>query len=256
MTAFTNIQQILKTLPLGQVATRRWLLTQGATVSMLDNALKSGKLQSLAHGVVARPGLPISWQGVLASFHRMWPKPVWLGGLSALEQHGLLHDVQFGTTLYLYSTARKPAWLEKLDLSVNWRWMRTARLWDETMLQSAGSLQSVALHKGAWWLASPEQAWLETLALLPDRVGFEQADHIAEGLVNLSPRRLRSLLSACSHVRAKRLFFFFADRHQPAWFRHLDASDYELGRGKRAVVAHGKLNRRWKITVPEAFHDG
>ena len=64
-------------LPYGQLATRQWLLAQGVKVYQIDNALKSKKLKSLARGVVARPGVPVEWQGVLASLYRMFQCPVW-----------------------------------------------------------------------------------------------------------------------------------------------------------------------------------
>lgn len=75
-----------------------------------------------------------------------------------------------------------------------------------------------------------------------------------QGLVNLSPRRLDSLLKACKHVQVKRLFLFFADRYQHAWRQKLQAEDYDLGAGKRSIVAGGKLDTTYNITVPEIFH--
>ncbi len=71
-----------------------------------------------------------------------------------------------------------------------------------------------------------------------------------EGLANLSPRRLQGLLEACRSVKAKRLFFFFADRHQHAWLKRLDRQAIDLGKGDRLLVKGGKLNSVYHITVP------
>jgi hypothetical protein len=71
-----------------------------------------------------------------------------------------------------------------------------------------------------------------------------------EGLVNLSPRRLQKLLKDCRNVKVKRLFFFFADRHQHSWLKRLDKKAVDLGKGKRMLVKGGKLDPTYQITVP------
>lgn len=242
-------------LPFGQLATRQWLLEQGLSRHSLDNALKSGKLVAMARGVVARPEVPLGWQGVVASLDKMLPQAVYVGGLSALNQHGLGHYVSFGSQVHLYSSAPQPTWLPKLKLKVELVWHGTARLWDQRALQMAKSLREQTAEAGwSWRLASPEQAFLELLAGVPDDVSFEHADNLMQGLSSLSPRRLDALLRACRHVRVKRLFFFFADRHQYPWRKHLSAEEYDLGVGKRSIVSGGKLDKTYFITVPESFH--
>ena len=57
-----------------------------------------------------------------------------------------------------------------------------------------------------------------------------------EGLSNLSPRRLQTLLADCHNVKVKRLFFFFADRHQHAWLKRLNKKAVSFGEGKRMLV--------------------
>lgn len=108
---------------------------------------------------------------------------------------------------------------------------------------------------GQWsWpliLSTPERAILELLDELPERESFEQADKFMEGLANLSPRRLQGLLNNCQSVKVKRLFFFFADRHNHAWLKHLNKKEIDFGVGKRMLVKGGKFNRAYQITVPE-----
>ncbi|MCP8900946.1 type IV toxin-antitoxin system AbiEi family antitoxin domain-containing protein [Gilvimarinus xylanilyticus] len=242
-------------LPLGQLATRQWLLERGVSRHSLDNALKSGKLVAVARGVVARPEIPLGWQGVVASLDRILPSAVYVGGLSALNQHGLGHYVNFDSQMHLYSAAAQPSWLPKLKLNVELFWHSTVRLWDERGLQMAKSLREQTAEAGwSWRLASPEQAFFEMLAGVPSEVSFEHADNLMQGLSSLSPRRLDALLRACRHVQVKRLFFFFADRHQYPWRKHLSAESYDLGVGKRSIVPGGKLDQTYLITVPESFH--
>ena len=108
---------------------------------------------------------------------------------------------------------------------------------------------------GQWnWplaLSTPERAVLELFDELPKRESFHQADMLMQSLSNLSPRRLQKLLADCRSVKVKRLFFFFADRHQHAWLERIDKDAIDLGEGKRMLVKGGKLNKPYQITVPE-----
>jgi hypothetical protein len=52
-------------------------------------------------------------------------------------------------------------------------------------------------------------------------------------------------------VKAKRLFFWLAERQGYAWFKKLDPDRFDLGHGKRVIVKGGRLDRKYLITVPE-----
>ena len=99
-------------------------------------------------------------------------------------------------------------------------------------------------------MSMPERAVLELLAEVPLRGTFEQADALIEGLSSLSPKRLNALLAECRSVKVKRLFMWFAERHHHPWFSRLDIKSLDLGSGKREIVAGGKLDKKYLITVP------
>ena len=75
-----------------------------------------------------------------------------------------------------------------------------------------------------------------------------------EGLRNLSPRRLHGMLADCRNIKVKRLFLWFAERHNHAWLQKLDRSGIDLGKGKRMLVRGGKLDTKYNITVPESLN--
>jgi hypothetical protein len=79
---------------------------------------------------------------------------------------------------------------------------------------------------------------------------FHNTDQLFEGLANLRPASLTRLLQECTSIKAKRLFFFFADRHAHAWAKRLDPAQFDLGSGKRQIVKGGRLHREFEITVP------
>lgn len=255
MTKSHSTQSWLPLVHHGQFVTRQWLLKNaGVSVHSLDNALKSGKLETLTRGVFARPGVLVTWEGVVSSLNRMLDDLVYVGGLSALSEAGLSHYLDFSGRLYLYSFSPEPPWLKKLPSKTEFVWHRAGRLWDEQGLLASRSLKEIPLASDMWKMASPEQAILEVLMDVPRNVSFEHADNLMQGLSALSPRRLDELLRACRHVKAKRLFFFFADRHQYPWRKKLNAEDYDLGAGKRSVEVGGKLDKTYLITVPREFH--
>ncbi|MBM7485183.1 hypothetical protein ACVWWI_001492 [Bradyrhizobium sp. USDA 3686] len=109
------------------------------------------------------------------------------------------------------------------------------------------------MGQGEWPLtvSSPERALLELLDELPNSESFHQVDMLVEGLRNLSPRKLQKLLDDCRSVKVKRLFFWFADRHNHSWLKQIDRDTVDLGKGKRMLVKGGMLDPKYLITVPE-----
>ena len=87
----------------------------------------------------------------------------------------------------------------------------------------------------------------------PTMRAFHHVDMMMEGLVNISPSRMQSLLELTKSIKVKRLFFFFASRHNHRWAVRLDKSKIDLGKGKRSLVKGGKLDPVHQITVPKSF---
>ncbi len=246
-------------IPEGQLVDRKWLKKQGFGRPDIDYYLRSGALKALARGVYLKPGSPLKWESVLYSLQQMGCD-VHVGGAQAISEHGFSHFVAMNRvfTAHLYSSARLPAWVS---------------LWDEANIAPASDQTFLLVsHYQAWlkkvparfytqklygtldWglrLAKPELAILECLVELKTEVEFQQMDRWFEALSNLSPESLQSLLLLCPNVKAKRLFGWFAERHQHAWFKHLDWSTISIGSGKRSVVSGGSLSKRWQITVPK-----
>ena len=180
--------------------------------------------------------------------------PVVVGGLSALSLSGLSQYLSLGNTphIHLYAAGKLPTWLARLSLPVEFKGHSTSKLWPESL-----SKDKAFVKEYEWeaelppvYFSCPEKAILEVLTDLPENVSFEHADELMQGLVNLSPRKLDTLLIACKSVKAKRLFFWLAKRQAYPWFSKLQVKDYDLGSGKRVVAKGGKLDAEYLITVP------
>ena len=99
-------------------------------------------------------------------------------------------------------------------------------------------------------ISTPERASLEMLYLVPHTQSVEEAWLLMEGLVSLRPRLVQSLLAACNSIKVRRLFLYLAEHHGHPWFERLDVAALDLGVGNRSIVAGGRLDSKYHITIP------
>jgi hypothetical protein len=169
--------------------------------------------------------------------------------------------------IHLYGTNKPPGWIFKLKLEDRFVFHNADRLFRSERTRPKGHSESglpesslIRQPWGQWeWpltMSSPERAILELLDEVPQRETFHQADVLMEGLRNLSPRKLQTLLNVCHSIKVKRLFLWFAERHQHPWLKKLDLKHIDLGKGKRMLARGGKLDPKFKITVPESIDAG
>lgn len=255
-----------------------WLEGREYSRSLLAKYVESGWLTSPARGVYRRPGPPLKWQHVVASLQMLAGSYLHVGGRTALVQRGLGHYVRMSgqETIFLYGPEVLPAWVNKLGLNErfavrndamfgNLRARRNERgvltdFHDEPLppeqLANFG-LQEMTWGTWDWRLlySTDERAMFEVLQDIPARESVYEADVLMQGLVNLRPARVMSLLMACASVKVKRLFLALADRHQHQWLAHLDLSKVDLGKGKRMLAPGGKLHPKYLITLPADLDD-
>ncbi|MEA3000855.1 MAG: hypothetical protein QOK17_2688 [Sphingomonadales bacterium] len=241
----------------------------GYSSSLRSQYVKSGWLTQPARGVFRRSNEPLTWEQAVMSLQVVMDLPLTVGGRTALEAQGYAHYLrQSEREVHLYGPKRPPSWLAELPLDVEFRWHNSCRLFPDDPLDQRAPLSS--LHGGpvpdlmpagfmvrqgptvTWPMrySSKERAVFELLDELPDRESFHQVDMLMEGLSDLRPKQLQVFLGNCRSIKVKRLFFFFADRHQHAWLDKLDKAAVDLGKGKRALVKGGKLDPTYQITVP------
>ncbi len=231
-----------------------WLEQRGYSRALRSHYLRAGWLDSPARRVYRRGRGPLTWEQVVLSLQHPLELPLIVGGRTALEQQGYAHYLSAQQrAVHLYGPFRPPSWLASLPLAVPFHWHNSLRLFP--LHKSASEPRPAMVGPGGMAtlplrLSGKERAVLELLDELPDRESFHQVDVLMEGLSDLGPRRLQSLLEECASVKVKRLFFFFADRHRHAWRSRLDMTRIDLGSGKRSLVKGGKLDPTYQITVP------
>ncbi len=250
-----------------------WLARHGYSTALRSHYLSAGWLDQPARRVYRRPRGQLTWQQVVISLQTLLDRPLAIGGRTALELLGHAHYVlHTRTEVHLYGPERPPTWVQRLPVGVRFAYHNDARLFRKQTVSMAFSRIDRSLTRapsaplpaqgsltvqpwGQWsWpliMSTPERAVLELLDELPTRESFHQVDKLIEGLANLSPRRLQTLLVDCRSVKVKRLFFFFAERHGHAWLKRIDRDDVDLGKGKRMLVKAGRLDPSYQITVPQ-----
>lgn len=247
--ATENCESLETCLPEGQVVDRNWLKAKGFERPLIDYYLRTGALVAVARGAYRRPGPPLKWEHVVYSLQALG-YPVHVGGRSALEMQGLAHylPVGEGRRVALYAVGRWPAWV--------------ARLADAHRLERHNPKLFAVLPDGAttarpfghWdWpihYATPELALLELFAQTATVTDFHVADELFAAAATLRPALVRTLLLACTHVKAKRLFLWFSARHRHDWSSVLNTKGVDLGRSKRMIIRGGVLDRQFLITVP------
>jgi hypothetical protein len=232
------------------------LMAQGVTRSRLSNWIRSGELVAETRGVYRRSGSPLKWQAVAYSLSQMGCQ-LMTGGLTALDTHGLSHYLHMGKSpvIHFYGPDKPPMWLRHIVTAEKAVFQFHYPLIPENDLPSEAI---TSMPWGTWdWqlrLSSPELALLEVLNDVPKEVSFDHADKLFQGMVNIRPQLMEELLQKCKNIKVKRLFFWFAGRHNHAWFQDLDSSRFDLGKGKRMLAKGGKFDKKYLITVPEEFH--
>ena len=270
------LNYLLQRLPPGLLVDSQWLQEQGLSRSRIHDYVARGWLERLRPRVYRRPAAAataaersssVTWELAVVSAQALVDRPFHVGGPTALDLLGLSHFLDLGrkSRVWLYDARRKaPSWLTKLplevevllktrelfrndDLGLEWRRLElgTGRVGAPVEQPERVELWDQFLR-----MSGAERASLEMLEEVGTKVGFHSADRLFQGLANLRPNLLAELLKECMSVKAKRLFFFFADRHAHAWAKRLDPDQFDLGRGKRQIAKGGRLHPKYEITVP------
>ncbi len=245
-----KINQILQEWPAGTVITSNWLNEKGVYKQLADSYENSGWLMRIGRGAYKRKGEEISWESGLYTLLKLQSLSIHAGGKTALESQGFGHYIKMGgeqrVILWKTPETRLPAWFKNYAWKVNME-IRSAQLFiEEVNALSTRKLDGIEVE-----ISSAERAIIEYLYDIPAREGFDEANYIMEGLSTLRPQILQQLLEACKSVKVKRLFMYIAEYYNHAWFKRLNSSRIDFGKGKREIIKGGKYNKKYKIVVPE-----
>lgn len=235
----------------GTLVLQAWLSKHGISPSLTQKYAASNWLQKRRAGVYTRTGRSSEWLDAVHCLQTQCALSVHLAGISSLAYQGRTHYLSLGEEtvwLALEEKVHLPAWFMYF---ADEQWYRISNV--KLTHFTEEDFCHLTIKHTEIKASNMELAALETLATVSNSLSFEHAAKLFQGLVNLSPIKVQSLLERSRSVQVNRLFLFFAHYYKHAWLSRLDESKINIGSGKRQIVKGGKLDKRYQITVPENY---
>jgi hypothetical protein len=239
----------------GSIVLQQWLTENRISHSLTQKYIQSGWLKKLFSGVYYRPtpstdNLP-DWVEALRALVNQSKTDAHLAGLTSLEQQGLSHYLSLNSKniwVGVNPQQNLPKWFKEFA-NQNWLYSSSSKL----QIVFDKDYTNIKIDGKSLLASTPELATYEVVDAIGKHITFEHAADLFQGLVNLSPKKVQSILSRSTAVRTNRIFLFLSHLHAHQWTKHLDESKITIGSGKRQVVKDGKYDHRYMITVPSAL---
>ena len=243
----TKIKKILTSVPQDSLLFSSWLAEQGIDRKEQTLYVRSGWLERIAKGVYKLEGSAPTLFGAVASYNAQLGKKCHVGASSALDLRGYSHFVAMGKPLaYLFTPPeqRLQSWIMKVEWDMSIKYFTTSIFSDNVGLEEYDNRGHNLLMSG------PERAFMECLHLAPSNYSLMDVYYIMEMLTTLRPKLVQQLLEECSSVKVKRLFMYMAEKSGHQWFKALNISKIDLGKGDRLITHGGKYVGKYGIIIP------
>lgn len=268
-----KLKQLIDTVPQGFLVDTPWLASRQIDRKLAHYYVKNGWLEAITQGLYRRPyaasenpNVISDWKTTVLSLQTLMGYDVHIGGETALRVAGFSHYIQMSGPERVYLYGDGPGWIKRLQSDYKFV-LRSNKLLKETASPDLG-LQNAFSDTGApgpfntknvppWeWpltISAPERAVLEELNEMPRHASFHSVDMLFESLSNIRPSLMEDLLGQCRSIKAKRLFFVYADRHNHTWRKYVNPDKFDLGKGPRALGEGGKIHPKYHISVPKIY---
>lgn len=248
----SKLNWLLQNTAPGSLILQSWLSKNGISPALANKYTHSNWLKKMRAGVYVRLGRDPQWYDAVFCLQKQLELPVHLAGLTSMQYQGRSHYLQFkNQTIWLGMENKTvlPKWFKEFG-GINWVLLSNSKLakCNETFLIDI-EIEGAKLKASA-----PELAAYEVAGAVPGLISFEHAAELFQGLVNLSPRKVQTLLRTSQSVKTNRLYLFLANYNTHAWTMLIDKTQINLGAGKRQIVSGGKLDKEYQITVPNNFN--
>lgn len=248
----SKINQLLNSQPQGIVLLSSWMVENGYSHDLQQRYKKSSWLKSIGTGAFIRNNDKVGYEGALYALQRQSGLSIHPGGRTALSFLGKAHYLDLSASrvvLFGGSREKLPTWFKKND------WGRQVDYYETSFLPPELGLTEVELSNFSIKVSGASRAIMECLHLAPKKQELMECFELMEGLNNLVPKQVQTLLENCQSVKVKRLFLYMAEKADHSWFKHLDLKNVDLGKGKRSIVKNGVLIDKYGITVPKELEE-
>ncbi|MCP8898959.1 type IV toxin-antitoxin system AbiEi family antitoxin [Gilvimarinus sp. HB14] len=225
-----------------------WLADQGYSLDLQKRYKRSLWFDSIGTGALIRHGDQVDYLGGIYALQAQLGLSIHPAAKTALSIQGKAHYLELATkSVQLFGGTEDslPLWFKKRDWGVSVACKLTSFLSPDIGLVEIG-------HKSfKVKVSSPARAIMECLYLAPKSQPLLEVFELMEGLNNLRPASVQTLLEGCTSVKVKRLFLYLADKAGHEWLSHINLDKIDLGSGKRAIVNDGVYVSKYQITVPK-----
>jgi len=242
-----KLKKLLNEQPTGIVLLSRWLTKQGYSAGLQKRYKKSGWLKSIGRGALVRSGDQVDYLGAVFALQKQQGMSVHPGGRTALSLTGSAHYLELSTkrvVLFGSKKERLPGWFQKHD------WKLTVDYHASSFLPADLGMVEFQHKSFSLKVSGPARALMECLYLVPAKQNLVECYELMEGLNNLRPAQVQSLLEKCRSVKTKRLFLFMADKAGHDWFKYLNLKKVDLGSGPRKIAEQGVYDATYQLMIP------
>ncbi|MBC7485520.1 MAG: type IV toxin-antitoxin system AbiEi family antitoxin, partial [Cytophagaceae bacterium] len=209
-------------------------------------------LESIGTGAMKRAGDQIDMEGALYSLQNQVGMSLHIGASSALALLGRSHYLEIGKReiiLFGHEGEKLPKWF------TTYSWNSILNYYSSAFLPAGLGLVDYDVRNFQIKISGPARAILECLYLAPRDMALTECYELMEGMNNLRPSSVQELLESCNSVKVKRLFLFMAKKASHSWYKHINLTKIDLGKGKRSIVPGGIYVPEFEITVPKELTD-
>ena len=248
----TKINQLINSQPSGVVFQSSWLKEQGYSYGLQKRYRKSRWLESIGTGAMIRVGDNLSYEGAVYALQKQSDLSVHPGGKTALAYLGKTHYLEMEAkrvTVFGSRGEKLPVWFEKYD------WGVVIEYYQTSFLPKGLGMTEIDVKNFSIKVSGAVRAVMECLYLASEKQDLIECYELMEGLNNLRPDEVQTLLEKCQSVKVKRLFLYLAEKAGHSWFGYLKLDRIDTGSGKRSIVKGGVFVDRYQITVPKELEN-
>jgi hypothetical protein len=248
----TKINKLFQLVPQGVVMTGKWLHQQGYSPELLRSYRNSHWLEKIGHGAMIRKGDKVDFTGAIFAIQEQLQLKIHVAASTSLVLQGKAHFIYTDPqNIFLFGDEREklPKWFSKYKWGVN------IKFYSSSFLPADIGLKEMEIKNFKIKISNSARALMECLYLSTLPEDFIHTYEMMQGLNNLHLETTKLLLKNCTSVKVKRLFLYMAEKSNHAWFKHIDLSQIDMGKGNRSLVKEGVYISKYRITVPKELED-
>lgn len=248
----SKINRLLSSQPSGVVLQSNWLAAHGYSHGLQQRYRESRWLESIGQGAMIRAGDQVGYEGAIYALQEQTSSTIHPGGKTALAYLGKTHYLEMKVktvTLFGSQGEKLPIWFGKRDWGVRIDYHQTS------FLPGDLGLTKFELKNFSIKISGAARAMMECLYLSREKQDLIECYELMEGLNNLRPDQVQTLLEKCQSVKVKRLFLYLAEKAGHSWGNFLNLAQIDLGNGKRSIVKGGVFVEKYQITVPKELEN-